>query len=85
MIFPITLIVCFTILGAIITLEAWDMKYKVNADWNHAWGAAPTNIIPRYMWGIKPKTPGFGLVEIKPQMDNVKNSSILAPTFRGQI
>ena len=25
-----------TILGAIITLEAWDMKYKVNADWNHA-------------------------------------------------
>ena len=74
-----------TILGTTITLEALDMRYKVNADWNHAWGAVPANIILRYMCGIKPKTKGFGLVEIKPQMDNVKNSSILAPSIRGQI
>ena len=72
-------------IGATITLEAWDMKYKSNADWNHAWGAAPANIIPRGMWGIQPKTPGFGMVEIKPQMGKLKNSSITVPTIRGQI
>jgi hypothetical protein len=72
-------------IGATITLEAWDMKYKTNADWNHAWGAAPANIIPRRMWGIVPRTPGFGLVEIKPQMGNLRNSSIIVPTIRGQI
>jgi arylsulfatase A-like enzyme len=72
-------------IGATVTLEAWDMKYKTNADWNHAWGAAPANIIPREMWGIKPITPGFGLVEIKPQMGKLKNSSITVPTIKGQI
>lgn len=71
--------------GATITLEAWDMKYKSNADWNHAWGAAPANIIPRGMWGIQPKTAGFGVVEIKPQMGKLKNSSIKVPTIKGEI
>ena len=32
--------------GSTISLEAWDNKYKPNQDWNHAWGAAPANIIP---------------------------------------
>jgi hypothetical protein len=27
--------------GATMTLEAWDVKYKPNSDWNHAWGTAP--------------------------------------------
>lgn len=72
-------------IGSTITLESWDMKYKVNADWNHAWGAAPANIIPRGMWGINPKTPGFGVVRIKPQMGSLKNSSIVVPTIKGQI
>jgi alpha-L-rhamnosidase len=38
--------------GSTITMEAWDMKYKPNSDWNHAWGAAPANIIPRHLWGF---------------------------------
>ncbi len=72
-------------IGATITLEAWDMKYKSNADWNHAWGAAPANIIPRGLWGIQPKTPGFGVVEIKPQPGKLKNSAITVPTIKGEI
>jgi len=32
--------------GTTIALEAWDMKYKPNLDWNHAWGAAPANVRP---------------------------------------
>ena len=35
--------------GSTITMEAWDDKYKPNQDWNHAWGAVPANIIPRYL------------------------------------
>lgn len=72
-------------IGSTITLEAWDMKYKPNADWNHAWGAAPANIIPRYLWGIQPKTAGFGIAKIKPQMGTLKHSTIKVPTIRGTI
>lgn len=71
--------------GSTISMEAWDVKYKPNSDWNHAWGAAPANIVPRYLWGIQPKTAGFGVVNIKPQMGNLKNSSIVMPTLKGQI
>jgi hypothetical protein len=71
--------------GSTITMEAWDMKYKPNADWNHAWGAVPANIIPRGLWGIRALRPGFGLVSIKPQMGSLKQSSIVLPTVKGQI
>ncbi len=54
--------------GSTITMEAWDMKYKPNSDWNHAWGAAPANIIPGYMWGIAPAEPGFAKAVIRPQL-----------------
>ena len=71
--------------GSTITLEAWDMKYKPNSDWNHAWGAAPANIITRQLWGIKPAEPGFKKAEIRPQMADLTSSSIVVPTINGQI
>ncbi len=57
--------------GSTIAMEAWDMKYKPNSDWNHAWGAAPANIIPGYLWGIYPAEPGFARVTVKPQLSNL--------------
>ncbi|PQJ76562.1 sulfatase-like hydrolase/transferase [Polaribacter glomeratus] len=72
-------------IGSSITLEAWDYKFKNNLDWNHAWGAVPANAIPRGLWGIKPKTAGFGIAAIKPQMSKLKSSSIEVPTVRGTI
>lgn len=72
-------------IGSTISLEAWDMKYKPNADWNHAWGAVPANIIPRGLWGITPKTPGYTIANIKPQMSTLAESSITVPTIRGEI
>jgi hypothetical protein len=71
--------------GSTITLEAWDMKYKPNSDWNHAWGAAPANIIPGCLWGIRPSAPGFARAEIRPQMGNLKYSTVKVPTIRGTI
>ncbi len=71
--------------GSTITWEAWGLRFKNNQDWNHAWGAVPANAIPRGLWGIKPKTPGFEVAIIKPQMSNLKSSTIEVPTVRGTI
>lgn len=72
-------------IGSTITLEAWDLKYKNNLDWNHAWGAVPANSIPRGLWGIQPKTPGYGIAIIKPQMSTLTQCNIEVPTIRGVI
>lgn len=71
--------------GSTMAMEAWDVKYKPNADWNHAWGTAPLNAITRYMWGIKPKTPGFKVAEIHPKMGDLLHSKIKTPTKQGVI
>ncbi len=71
--------------GATMTLEAWDIKYKPNSDWNHAWGTAPLNITTRYIWGIKPKIAGFKVAEIKPQLADLTFSKIQVPTKNGVI
>ena len=71
--------------GSTMALEAWDMKYKPNADWNHAWGTAPANIVTRYMWGITPAEPGFTKVKIQPQLSRLSFSKIKVPTIKGAI
>lgn len=72
-------------IGSTMALEAWDMKYKPNADWNHAWGAAPANIVTRNMWGITPSKPGFTVAKIQPQLGRLTSSAIKVPTIRGEI
>jgi len=71
--------------GSTMTWEAWDVKYKPNLDWNHAWGTAPLNIITRYMWGITPARPGFTKVTVAPQLDELEFSVIDVPTGKGVI
>jgi alpha-L-rhamnosidase len=71
--------------GSTMTIEAWDMKYKPNSDWNHAWGAAPANIIPGFMWGIRPSEPGYSKAVIRPQVGNLTYSQVSVPTIRGNI
>lgn len=71
--------------GSTITLEAWDNRFKPNQDWNHAWGAAPANIIPRYLMGIRPLDPGFSRVMIKPQPGGLSWAAIDLPSIRGTV
>ena len=71
--------------GSTISLEAWDNKYKPNQDWNHAWGSAPANIIPRKLMGIEPFSPAFETFRIKPQPATLEEASIKMPTVRGNI
>ncbi|MGB5818730.1 MAG: trehalase family glycosidase [Saonia sp.] len=71
--------------GSTMTMEAWDIVYKPNLDWNHAWGTAPANIITRHLWGITPKKPGFKIATIHPQMADLSFSKIKVPTINGCI
>jgi hypothetical protein len=71
--------------GTTVTLEAWDIKYKKNLDWNHAWGAAPANIIPRHLVGVQPLTPGFEEIQIKPQIADLEFTKAKVPTIRGAV
>ncbi len=71
--------------GSPITLEAWDIKYKPNLDWNHAWGAVPANILPRYVLGVRPVEAGFGKMLIRPQVGSLEGVQGIVPTIRGPV
>ncbi len=71
--------------GATMAMEAWDIRSKSNLDWNHPWGAAPANIIPRYLMGIRPLEPGFKTVLIKPQPGDLSLAECKMPTIRGPV
>jgi alpha-L-rhamnosidase len=73
-------------IGSTLTTEAWDFAFKSNMDWNHAWGAAPANIIPRYVLGLRPLEAGFGRVLIQPQLgQNLSYVGGIIPTIRGPV
>ncbi|MCA9263371.1 MAG: family 78 glycoside hydrolase catalytic domain [Planctomycetales bacterium] len=71
--------------GTTITWEAWDLKYKPNQDWNHAWGAAPANLLPRHVLGIQPQRAGWERVSVRPCPGNLKSAQGRVPTGRGPI
>lgn len=71
--------------GTTITWEAWDQKYKPNQDWNHAWGAAPANLFPRFLLGATPAEPGWKSVRIAPSTGGLKEAKGKIPTPRGPV
>lgn len=71
--------------GATLTYEAWDDSFKPNQDWNHAWGAAPANIIMRRLVGVEPLVPGCGLISVCPQTSSLRHVEATVPTIRGGV
>ena len=71
--------------GATISWEAWDQKYKPNQDWNHAWGAAPANLLPRYILGVEPFSPGYETALIRPNTGGLQYAKGKVPTGKGPI
>jgi alpha-L-rhamnosidase len=71
--------------GTTIALEAWDTRYKPNQDWNHAWGAAPANLIPRWLVGVWPTSPGAERLQIAPQPAELSFFKAKVPTIRGAV
>lgn len=71
--------------GTTITWEAWDQKYKPNQDWNHAWGAVPANIFPRYILGVNAIEPGFKKARVKPHPVDITYAKGKIPTVKGPV
>lgn len=71
--------------GTTITWEAWDQRYKPNQDWNHAWGAAPANLLPRYVLGVRAATPGWARASIRPLPGGLRSAEGKVPTPRGPV
>ena len=71
--------------GSTMTTEAWDEIYKPNLTWNHAWGSAPANIIPRRLMGIQPLDPGFKTFVVNPQPSGLNKIELKLPSIRGSI
>ena len=71
--------------GSTLTLEAWDDSFKPNQDWNHAWGAAPGNILPFRLMGFQPLDPSCTRVRIHPQLASLKWARATIPTALGPV
>lgn len=71
--------------GTTITWEAWDQKFKPNQDWNHAWGAAPVNLLPRYVLGVQALSPGWKQVTVKPHVGDLRFARGKVPTPLGTV
>jgi hypothetical protein len=71
--------------GTTITWEAWDQRNKPNQDWNHAWGAAPANLLLRFVLGVQPLAPGWSRVSIRPNPGTLKSADGKVPTPRGPV
>jgi hypothetical protein len=71
--------------GATISWEAWDHKYKPNQDWNHAWGAAPANLLPRFVLGAEALEPGWKQVRIRPHTGTLTHAKGKIPTPLGPV
>lgn len=71
--------------GATATMEAWHPDGKPNLSWAHPWATAPANIITRYLFGLRPKAPGWKEFECNPKPGCLKSGNLAISTPRGKI
>lgn len=71
--------------GTTITWEAWNQRSKPNLDWTHAWGAAPANLLPRFVAGIRIARPGASHIIVGPQTGKLSDCRARVPTMRGAV
>ncbi|BCM93309.1 hypothetical protein IAD21_05200 [Abditibacteriota bacterium] len=72
-------------LGSTMTMEAWDPKFKGNLTWSHPWGAAPANIIARFLVGVRPLRPGYEQILIAPRPGTLQSFQAKVPTPHGPV
>jgi alpha-L-rhamnosidase len=73
-------------MGSTLTIEAWNFADKPNLDWNHPWGAAPGNLITRFVLGVRPITPGYSQILIQPHLgQSLSYVRGTIPTIRGPV
>lgn len=62
--------------------ENWDESV---GSYNHAWSGSPLHLLPQYIAGIKPLTPGFSRFEVIPNMDSLRFIHCKITTSNGNI
>jgi len=71
--------------GSTMTWEAWGPEFKPNLTWNHAWGAAPANILSRFVLGVRPIDPGFSKFLVSPRLGLLRWIKGIVPTPHGPV
>lgn len=71
--------------GSTISMESWGEWDKPFQDWSHAWGAAPANLIPRCLCGVRPVKPGFEEFTVAPLATAPEKFFLRAPTPGGAV
>ena len=71
--------------GSTISMEAWDDRFKPNQDWNHAWGAAPADLLPHRLLGVEPLAAGWDRIRIRPQIGSLAYVKGRIPTVKGLV
>ena len=70
---------------ATITHEAWDIKYKENEDWNHAWGSAFLNVMQRHIAGVRILKSGWSSWTVAPYINLGIPMRVIVPTPGGDV
>ena len=71
--------------GATATMEAWHPDHKPNLSCAHPWATAPANIISRYLFGLRPTSPGWQNYEYKPNPGGLEFGKLTIPTPQGSL
>jgi hypothetical protein len=67
--------------GATSCWEMWDRHTSLC----HGWSAAPAMVLPAYVLGVKPLTPGFRTFEMRPRLGDLEWAEGRVPTPTGTI
>ena len=71
--------------GATTTMEAWTPAEKPNLTWSHPWAASPAVALLRWLFGVRPTSPGFTSIVIQPQPGSLPSGNATVPSIRGPI
>ncbi len=64
--------------------EDWQVRPDSGQQWSHC-AVAPLYVTCMSLAGIRPLTPGFGRVEIRPQLADLPDLELTVPTVRGPL
>jgi len=69
--------------GSIQDKQKWD-KYQTISHC-HGWTGSPSYLLPAYVAGIRPTSPGFKTFTFEPHPGDLKNVNCVVPTPNGEI
>lgn len=67
------------------TMECWDPEELPNLSFSHVWASSPSFIIPWFLVGVRPLSPGYATLSVKPQPGDLTSVNVSVPTVRGPV